>query len=83
MGGPETFEHIFTFAGRPVAQLTIDGMISTWTYLTTDHLGTPVLATDSLGGLLWRGGFEPFGRDWQAGTPAGAQEKGIFLRFLG
>ena len=82
-GGPDTFDHVFTFAGRPVAQLRIDGGTSTWTYLTTDHLGTPVLATNSRGALLWSGGFEPFGADWQAGTPAGAQERGIFLRLPG
>ena len=35
--------------------------------------------TDSRGGLVWSGGFEPFGADWQAGAPAGSQEKGIFL----
>ena len=78
-----TWQHVFYLAGRPAAQLEIDGMTSTWTYLTTDHLGTPVLATDSLGGLVWRGGFEPFGADYQAGTPAGSQEHGIFLRLPG
>ena len=82
-GGPDTFDHVFTFAGRPVAQLRIDAGTSTWTYLTTDHLGTPVLASNSGGALLWSGGFEPFGADWQAGSPAGAQERGIFLRLPG
>ena len=37
---------LFYFAGRPVAQLTTGPELL---YLTTDHLGTPVLATDSLG----------------------------------
>ena len=72
------------FAGRPVAQLAIDGTSAeTWTYLTTDHLGTPLLATDATGTVTWEGGFEPFGTDWQQGTPAGALENGIYLRFPG
>jgi RHS repeat-associated protein len=76
--------HYFYFAGRPVAQLAIDGGgLETWTYLTTDHLGTPVLATDSAAGLVWQGGFEPFGRDWRAGTGGGASENGILLRLPG
>ena len=58
------------FAGRPVAQLAIDGTSAeTWTYLTTDHLGTPLLATDATGTVTWEGGFEPFGTDWQQGPP--------------
>ncbi|MFL6260856.1 MAG: RHS repeat domain-containing protein [Thermoanaerobaculia bacterium] len=47
-------------------------------YLTTDHLGAPVLATDASGTAVWQGGFEPFGRDWN-----GAQAAGIFLRLPG
>jgi RHS repeat-associated protein len=71
-------------AGRPVAQLAIDGTVAeTWTYLTTDHLGTPLLATDDAGAMVWEGGFEPFGRDYQQGTPAGALESGVFLRLPG
>ena len=54
-------------AGRPVAQLAIDGAgATTWTYLTADHLGTPLLATDATGAVVWQGGFEPFGTDYQA-----------------
>lgn len=49
-----------------------------WTYLTTDHLGTPVLASNRSARALWQGGFEPFGDGWN-----GAEEKGIFLRFPG
>ena len=36
------------------------------TYLTTDHLGTPILASDANGAVVWEGGMEPFGRDWAA-----------------
>lgn len=44
---PQELVVFFYLAGRPVAQLTIDGAgAETWTYLTADHLGTPLLATD-------------------------------------
>ncbi|MGB6368143.1 MAG: hypothetical protein WBG93_15065, partial [Thermoanaerobaculia bacterium] len=43
----ETF--FFTFSGRPVAQLKqVDGT-NTWTFFTTDHLGTPMVASDLAG----------------------------------
>jgi RHS repeat-associated protein len=67
-----------------VAQLTIDGAgAESWIYLSTDHLGTPLLATADTGTVVWEGGFEPFGRDYQAGTPAGALENGVYLRLPG
>ena len=69
---------IFNFAGRPVAQLDVSGGTESWTFLTTDHLGTPVAATGAGGALLWQGGFEPFGADW-----SGAAGAGVFLRFAG
>lgn len=74
----------FYLSGRPVGQLAIDGAAAeTWTYVTTDHLGTPLLATDDTGGLTWEGGFEAFGRDYQAGTAGGALENELFLRLPG
>ncbi len=51
-----------------MAQVAIDDTTETWTYLTTDHLGTPLIATDDGGALVWQGGFEPFGTDYQAGS---------------
>ena len=54
---------LFYFAGRPVAQLTNGSELL---YLTTDHLGTPVLATDASGGVAWAGAVEPFGSTWTA-----------------
>src|SRR5690606_33608863 len=43
---------VFYLAGRPVAQVAIDGAAAeSWTYLTTDHLGTPLLATDDAGAV--------------------------------
>jgi len=55
--------HVFYFAGRPVAQLTTgaSGPGSGLVYLTADHLGTPVVATDASGMTIWSGGFTPFG----------------------
>jgi RHS repeat-associated protein len=71
---------VFYFADRPVAQL--DGIPATGmlTYLTVDHLGTPILASAGAGTPTWSGGFEPFGRDFS--TPS-AQSSGIFLRLPG
>lgn len=69
---------VFFFAGRPVAQLDLAGGIQSWKYLTTDHLGTPIAATNPGGSLLWQGGLEPFGADW-----SGAGTAGVFLRFPG
>ena len=71
-----------TRGSRPVALLEREAFSptdsGTLTYLTTDHLGTPVLATDDAGLEVWSGGFEPFGQDY-----AGAEAAGIFLRFPG
>jgi len=79
--------YVFYFAGRPLA--LFDKRLSTppagnstltseLTYLTTDHLGAPILGTNAAGATVWQGGFEPFGEDWND-----AQEAGIFLRFPG
>jgi RHS repeat-associated protein len=80
---------VFYFAGRPVAQRTsfVDG-VPGFLYLTTDHLGTPVIATDAGGAQVWpswkvpnsptAGGLEPFG-----GMFAFAQGTEVFLRFAG
>ncbi len=81
---PVDTTYVFYLAGRPVAQLQIDGTgTETWTYLTTDHLGTPLMATDQTGAITWEGGFEPFGTDYQAGTGNGASDKDIPLRLPG
>jgi hypothetical protein len=34
------------------------------TFLTVDHLETPILATTDTGTTTWSGGFEPFGEDY-------------------
>ena len=75
---PLDTDTVFYFAGRPVATLRLTPSTSTLTYLTTDHLGTPILATADTGALVWQGGFEPFGENWN-----GASGSGVFLRFPG
>jgi len=67
---------------RPVAIWARSGANpSTFTYLTTDHLGTPILAMNETGAAVWSGGFEPFGEDYTA-SPS-AQDAGVFLRLPG
>ncbi len=79
--------YVMYFAGRPVGILDllretpVGGTTSSsqnLMFLTTDHLGTPILATSGAAGRLWLGGFEPFGADY-----SGASEAGIFLRLPG
>ncbi len=72
---PGEASYVLYFAGRSVAQFDTGG---SFFYLTTDHLGSPVLATDTSGAVNWGGGFEPFGSDY-----AGASGAGVFLRFPG
>lgn len=80
---PGETHHVLYFAGRPVAQLSTGSGTETWRYLTTDHLGTPWIATDTAGSELWHGPFEPFGRDRWAGTNLAASAEDVFLRFPG
>ncbi|MEP7009703.1 MAG: hypothetical protein ABJC13_05210, partial [Acidobacteriota bacterium] len=71
--------YVFYFAGRPVVQFTTgaSGPGNGLVYLTADHLGTPVLATDSSGATIWSGGFTPFGAPYQLTPPT------LFLRLPG
>jgi RHS repeat-associated protein len=80
---PDEWVSFFYFGGRPVAQLTQVSGGSDWAFLTTDHLGTPGLATDLAGDEVWQGPFEPFGRDPFRGSASGALDNGVFLRFPG
>ncbi|NJL29481.1 MAG: hypothetical protein HC897_17145 [Thermoanaerobaculia bacterium] len=70
---------VLYFAGRPVAilELPASGPAESL-LLSTDHLGTPMLASTLAGAVSWSGGFEPFGADW-----SGAEAAGVFLRFPG
>ncbi len=75
VAAPAQAHAVFYFAGRPIAQLAESG---DFLYLTTDHLGTSILATGEAGSVEWQGGFEPFGADF-----SGASAAGVFLRFPG
>jgi RHS repeat-associated protein len=58
------YEYVW-FNGHPVAQ--IDGGTAVhWTF--TDHLGTPMIQTDTSGNPFWRGKYEPFGSIFQLRT---------------
>ena len=72
-------QYLFYFGGRPIAIYTA-GPLATFKYLIADHLGAPILALDSAAATLWRGGFEPFGKDY---TSPSAEIAGIFLRLPG
>ena len=81
---PEERASVFYFAGRPVAQLRQEiGGPSTWLFLSTDRLGTPVLLTDLTAAEIWHGPIEPFGADFFGGTSESALAKGVLLRFPG
>lgn len=80
-------DFVFYFAGRPVAQLVkrelsvadeLPVASTSLMFLSTDHLGTPLLVTDDEGAVVWSGGFEPFGMDF-----LNALEAGVFVRFPG
>lgn len=69
--------YVFYFAGRPAATLdnvkqgsVIEGFTTTSTlsFLTVDHLGTPILMTNTAGAQVWQGGFEPFGADYSTSS---------------
>jgi RHS repeat-associated protein len=49
------------FGDRPIAQIAPATGASAIRYTFADHLGTPLLQTDSGGRILWRVEYEPFG----------------------
>ncbi len=53
-------EEYVWFAGQPVSQ--IDSATNTVHYYFNDHLGAPILTTDSTGVVDWRVEREPFGK---------------------
>jgi RHS repeat-associated protein len=80
-GQPEEKLAILRFGDRPVAiWRKVGSNPATLTYVTTDHLGTPVLAMNSTGSVVWSGGFEPFGGEF---TVPSAEASGVFLRLPG
>lgn len=61
------YEYIW-FAGQPAAQ--IDNATNTIHYYFNDHLGAPILTTDSTGAVDWRIEREPYGRTFTIRTGA-------------
>jgi RHS repeat-associated protein len=57
-GAPAIAYEYVWFNGHPVAQVDAGGATH-WTF--TDHLGTPILLTNSDGSTYWRAEYEPFG----------------------
>jgi RHS repeat-associated protein len=74
---------ILYFAGHPTAQWTDTNGTETWHHYTTDHLGTPIVATGAGGNEIWRSSLDPWGNDPAAGTGLGALENNVFLRMPG
>jgi RHS repeat-associated protein len=66
---PIAHEYIW-FGGQPVAQ--IDAATNTPRSTFTDHLGTPILQTDTTGAVIWRAEYDPYGdvREVRVGTSA-------------
>jgi RHS repeat-associated protein len=64
---PAIKREIVWFNGTPVYE-SVD---TTSRYTFTDHLGTPILQTDTSAAISWRAEYEPFGDVWtmRAGTP--------------
>ncbi len=61
---PILYDYIF-FNGHPVGQ--INGGTQ-WTF--TDHLGTPLIQTNTTGDVFWRAEYEPYGKVFALrGTP--------------
>jgi RHS repeat-associated protein len=58
------YEYIW-FGGIPVAQVDT-GTVTHWTF--TDHLGTPIIQTDSNGTMYWQAEYEPYGKVWALRT---------------
>jgi RHS repeat-associated protein len=57
-GAPSIVYEYVWFNGHPVAE--IDGSTTHWTF--ADHLGTPILQTDSSAAMFWRAEYEPYGK---------------------
>ncbi len=94
--GEEVPDELRTERGVPGARVALGRPVAQWreeaggkggggglTFLATDHLGSPACALAGDASVTWSGGFEPFGRDWQHGTPEGALASGLFLRLPG
>ncbi|MGH9420798.1 MAG: RHS repeat domain-containing protein, partial [Thermoanaerobaculia bacterium] len=65
---PPTAQEFVWFGGRPLAQFASDaGPALRWYY--NDHLGTPLIETDSNGSIVWQAECEPYGGIWKLRAP--------------
>jgi RHS repeat-associated protein len=71
-------ENVLYFSGRLAGTVVESTYGTSYGFLSNDHLGTPVLASNHGAAISWSGGFEAFGTDWN-----GAQSAGVFLRLPG
>jgi RHS repeat-associated protein len=60
--GSIAFDYVW-FAGVPVAEEDIAGSHTYWT--AVDHLGSPIILTNSSGAIAWQADYEPFGAIYQ------------------
>jgi RHS repeat-associated protein len=60
--GSIAFDYVW-FAGVPVAEEDIAGSHTYWT--AVDHLGAPIILTNSSGAIAWQADYEPFGAIYQ------------------
>jgi RHS repeat-associated protein len=65
-GAPTTAYEYIWFNGHPVAQIDA-GAATHWTF--TDHLGTPILLTNTDASTYWRAEYEPFGAVYALRSP--------------
>jgi len=67
------------FNGHAITQISTSQTTPLFTF--TDHLGTPLLQTDSAGQVVWRAEYEPYGRVYE--LRAGSSDADQPLRFPG
>ena len=59
-GKPSIADDYIWFSGLPVAQIDT----SSTRYTFDDHLGTPLIQTDSTQAITWQAEYEPYGEVW-------------------
>ncbi len=74
-----SYEHVW-MGGAPVAE--VDTVTSTTHWTLTDHLGAPIMQTDSSVNTYWRVEYEPYGRVWTK-RPSGLADQHQVLRLPG
>ena len=76
---PSIAHEYLWFAGRPVAQVAV-AATDVISYTFADHLGTPLIQTNSAAEVVWQAEYEPYGRVHKYRTGAARYQP---LRFPG